>query len=110
MHPFYRPFSNIFHDAELAEKVVNLAGDFGEGWELPGEISHLATQEVENVVSLQPFGCIANHIISKGIEKKIKQVYPHLNLLFLDFDSSTSEANVFNRLHFMVENAKKSIN
>ena len=110
VHPFYRPFSNIFHDAELAEKVVNLAGDFGEGWELPGEISHLATQGVENVVSLQPFGCIANHIISKGIEKKIKQVYPHLNLLFLDFDSSTSEANVFNRLHFMVENAKKSIN
>ena len=44
------------------------------------------------------------------LEKKIKQVYPHLNLLFLDFDSSTSEANVFNRLHFMVENAKKSSN
>ncbi|MBR4218513.1 MAG: 2-hydroxyacyl-CoA dehydratase [Bacteroidales bacterium] len=109
VHPFYRPFSNIFEDAQLAQKVVHLAGDFGEGWDLPGEIRHLATHGVNNVVSLQPFGCIANHIISKGIEKKIKQIYPQLSLLFLDFDSSTSEANVFNRLHFMVENCKAKL-
>ena len=108
-HPFYRPFSNIFNDAQLAQNVVNLAGDFGEGWGLPAEISHLATHGVQNVVSLQPFGCIANHIISKGIEKKIKQIYPQLSLLFLDFDSGTSEANVFNRLHFMVENCKAQL-
>lgn len=107
--PFYRPLTSIFDDAKLAEKVVNLAGDFGEGWFLPGEICHLAESGVQNVVSLQPFGCIANHIISKGIEKKLKQLYQHLNLLFLDFDSGTSEANVYNRLHFMVENCKKTI-
>ena len=107
--PFYRPLTSIFDDAELAQKVVNLAGDFGEGWFLPGEICHLAESGVQNVVSLQPFGCIANHIISKGIEKKLKQLYQHLNLLFLDFDSGTSEANVYNRLHFMVENCKKTI-
>ena len=102
--PFFRPLTNIFEDAKLAEKVVNLAGDFGEGWFLPGEICHLAEDGINNVVSLQPFGCIANHIISKGVEKKLKQLYPQLSLLFLDFDSGTSEANVFNRLHFMVEN------
>ena len=62
---------------------------------------------MENVISLQPFGCIANHIISKGVEKRIKQVFPKMNLLFLDFDSSTSEANIYNRLHFMVSNAKQ---
>ena len=107
--PFYRPLTSIFEDAKLAEKVVNLAGDFGEGWFLPGEICHLAETGVENVVSLQPFGCIANHIISKGVEKKMKQLYPQLSLLFLDFDSGTSEANVFNRLHFMVENCKKQL-
>ena len=107
--PFYRPLTNVFGDARLAEQVVNLAGDFGEGWFLPGEICHLAEDGIQNVVSLQPFGCIANHIISKGVEKRLKQVYPQLNLLFLDFDSGTSEANVFNRLHFMVENSKQAM-
>ena len=66
----------------------------------------MAEQGVYNAISLQPFGCIANHIISKGIEKRIKSIYPKMNLLFLDFDASTSDANVFNRLHFMVKNAK----
>ena len=107
--PYYRKFTNIFEEADLASRIVSLAGDFGEGWDLPGEICSLAESGVENVISLQPFGCIANHIISKGVEKKIKKVYPKMNLLFLDFDSSTSDANVYNRLHFMVENAKKTI-
>ena len=105
-YPYYRKFSNIFDDAKLASSILNLAADFGEGWGLPGEICSLAEQGVENVISLQPFGCIANHIISKGVEKRIKQVFPKMNLLFLDFDSSTSEANIYNRLHFMVSNAK----
>ncbi|MCQ2286048.1 MAG: acyl-CoA dehydratase activase-related protein [Bacteroidales bacterium] len=107
--PFYHPLTPIFQDAQLAQQIVNMAGDFGEGWFLPGEICHLAENGINNIVSLQPFGCIANHIISKGVEKRIKQVYPNLSLLFLDFDSSTSEANVFNRLHFMVENCKNEI-
>ena len=85
-----------------------MAADFGEGWLLPGEIGELVHSGVNNIVSVQPFGCIANHIISKGIEKKLKEEYPYLNLLFLDFDGSTSDANIFNRLHFMVENAKKN--
>ena len=103
----FRPFSNIFDDARHARRVVNLAGDFGEGWGIPAEISHRAASGVDNVVSLQPFGCIANHVISKGIEKRLRQLYPHLNLLFLDFDSSTSEANIYNRLHFMLDNARR---
>lgn len=107
--PFYRPFSNIFDDAKMASQVLNLAADFGEGWSLPGEVCQLAAHGVNNVVSLQPFGCIANHIISKGIEKKMKQLFSKMSLLFLDFDSSTSDANVFNRLHFMVENAKQQM-
>ncbi len=105
--PFYRPSHSIFDIAEKSRQVISTSIDFGEGWFLPGEICDLAEHGVNNVISLQPFGCIANHIISKGIEKKIKSLYPKLNLLFLDFDSSTSEANVYNRLHFMVENARK---
>ena len=108
-YPFYRPFTDIFDNARLASDIINLAADFGEGWFLPGEICHLAHSGVNNVISLQPFGCIANHIISKGIEKRLKRFYPNLNLLFLDFDSGTSEANVFNRLHFMLRNTQNEL-
>ncbi len=101
-YPHYRPFVDIFHYAEAAKKVINPAADFGEGWFLPGEICYMAEHGINKVVSLQPFGCIANHIISKGIEKRFKTLYPNLSLLFLDFDAGTSEANVYNRLHFML--------
>ena len=102
--PLFRPFENIHDVMRLATQVVNPAANFGEGWYLPGEICHLAESGVDKVVSLQPFGCIANHIISKGIEKRIKELYPTLSLLFLDFDSGTSETNIRNRLHFMLAN------
>ncbi len=98
----YRPFTDIFENYRLSHQVINPAANFGEGWFLPGEICHLAESGINKVVSVQPFGCIANHIISKGIEKRLKERYPNLSLLFLDFDSGTSEANVQNRLHFML--------
>ncbi|MBI5219112.1 MAG: 2-hydroxyacyl-CoA dehydratase [Bacteroidia bacterium] len=104
---FHYPYSGIQHEAEKAGKVIDLANQFGEGWLIPGEISTFAEMGVNHVVSLQPFGCIANHVISKGVEKKIKTMFPHMNLLFLDFDSGTSEVNVHNRLYFMIKNAKE---
>jgi predicted nucleotide-binding protein (sugar kinase/HSP70/actin superfamily) len=58
---------------------------------------------------LQPFGCIANHIVAKGIEKRVKQFYPDMNLLFLDFDSGVSEVNILNRLFFMIKNATENM-
>ena len=94
----------MFHDAELASRIINMAANFGEGWLIPAEMSALAESGVKNIISLQPFACISNHIIAKGIEKKIRKFYPDLNMLVLDFDGGTSEANVFNRLHFMIEN------
>jgi predicted CoA-substrate-specific enzyme activase len=102
--PFYRPFADMFHEAKLASRIINMAANFGEGWLIPAEMSSLAEEGVKNIISLQPFACISNHIISKGIEKKMRKLYPDLNLLFLDFDGGTSEANVFNRLHFLIEN------
>ncbi len=107
--PGYDPSVSMYTHAKEASEIVNLAGDFGEGWGIPAEFAHLARRGVNNVISLQPFGCIANHIISKGVEKQVKKIYPEMNLLFLDFDSSTSEANIFNRLHFMVENCRKQM-
>ncbi|MDR1878323.1 MAG: acyl-CoA dehydratase activase-related protein [Bacteroidales bacterium] len=106
---YYRPFADIFHDSKLASEIISLAANFGEGWLIPAELAGFAQHGINNAISLQPFGCIANHVISKGIEKRVKKIYPQMNLLSLDFDGGASDANIFNRLHFMVENCKKEL-
>jgi predicted CoA-substrate-specific enzyme activase len=103
---FYTPFHDIRRLADQAGRILSLVNQFGEGWLIPGEIACLAEEGIQDVISVQPFGCIANHIVSKGVEKRIKTLYPDMNLLYLDFDAGTSEVNVRNRLHFMVEAAK----
>ena len=100
----YEPAHDICEMSMKAAEILNLANQFGEGWLIPGEIAAFAESGVNNVVSVQPFGCIANHVISKGVEKRIRDRYPNMNLLFLDFDSGMSEVNILNRLHFMVKN------
>ncbi|MDA3846805.1 MAG: acyl-CoA dehydratase activase-related protein, partial [Vallitaleaceae bacterium] len=105
----YRPVENVREEAALASKTVNLLNQYGEGWLIPGEIAGYAKQGIKDIICIQPFGCIANHVVGKGIEKKIKEEYPDINLLFLDFDYGTSEVNVHNRLHFMMmENEEQS--
>ena len=92
------PFSDIFEEASGAAKVVSLAAQFGEGWLLPAETISFAENGVNNVLCLQPFGCISNHVVAKGVEKKIRAMYPGINLLALDYDGGTSQVNVNNRL------------
>ena len=105
---FYRPFPDINDIAKKASTVVDLANQFGEGWLIPGEIMKMAEDGVENILCLQPFGCIANQVIAKGVEKRMRDMYPNLNILFVDLDANTSEANMFNRLHFLANQAKLS--
>ena len=95
---YFRKFTNIYDDAKEVDGLVSLAAQFGEGWLLPADIVGYIRDGVDNVISLQPFGCIANHVISKGIEKRLHERFPRLNLLSLDFDSGVSEVNVTNRL------------
>ena len=103
----YTPFRDIFEESDEAAKVVTLNAQFGEGWVLPGEVMSLSRQGVDHVISLQPFGCIANHIISKGVEKRIRQLCPSMRMLSLDFDSGVSEVNVVNRLLLFIDGLKK---
>lgn len=98
----YRAVESAREEAHLASQTVNLLNQYGEGWLIPGEIAGFARQGIKDIVCIQPFGCIANHVVGKGIEKKMKKQYPDINLLFLDFDYGTSEVNVHNRLHFML--------
>ncbi|WP_417174686.1 acyl-CoA dehydratase activase-related protein [Barnesiella intestinihominis] len=101
---YFTPFTDIYEKAEETKNIVSGAAQFGEGWLLPAEIIAFTKQGINNVISLQPFGCIANHIVSKGIEKKLRMLYPELNLLSLDFDSGVSSVNVTNRLLLFTHN------
>jgi predicted nucleotide-binding protein (sugar kinase/HSP70/actin superfamily) len=103
--PYFKRFNKPEEIGNAASKIINLNAQFGEGWNIPGDYANFARNGINRVVSLQPFGCIANQVISKGIEKRTRELYPNLNLLFLDFDSGMSEANIFNRLHFMLDNS-----
>ena len=101
---YFRPFTNIYDDARSAEGIVSLAAQFGEGWLLPADVVGYIHSGVNNVISLQPFGCIANQVISKGVEKKLHKLFPQLNMLSLDFDSGVSAVNVTNRLLLFLDN------
>ena len=95
---YFRKFTNIYDDAKEVEGIVSLAAQFGEGWLLPADIIGYLRDGIDNIISLQPFGCIANHVVSKGIEKRLHERFPQLNLVSLDFDSGVSEVNITNRL------------
>lgn len=95
--------------AEETSRATSLANQAGEGWLLPAEMIAMLKGGVVNIVCLQPFGCLANHIIGKGVEKKLKFLYKRLNLLFLDMDPGMSEVNILNRLHFLVTSAREGM-
>jgi len=99
---FFEPSESIFAKAESASEVLSLSNQFGEGWLIAGEIAHYARKGVNKVVCIQPFGCIANHIIAKGVEKRLKTLYANMNILYLDIDGGIAEVNLQNRLHFMI--------
>jgi predicted nucleotide-binding protein (sugar kinase/HSP70/actin superfamily) len=103
---YYHPHMAIKNVAAMAKEVLSLNHQYGEGWLIAGEIGAFDHEGVHNVLCLQPFGCIANHIIAKGVQKRLMDRYPHLNLLFLDADAGVSEVNFFNRLHFFINHAK----
>ncbi|MBR1627334.1 MAG: 2-hydroxyacyl-CoA dehydratase [Bacteroidales bacterium] len=104
---YYHPLENVFELASKVEGILPLYTQFGEGWLLPAEIVNMVQNGINTVVSLQPFGCIANHIISKGVENKIKEMYPKLNYLALDFDNSVTPVNIKNRLLLMLESIEE---
>ena len=79
----------------------------GEGWLIPGEILHAAGHGIHSFIVVQPFGCMPNHIFGRGVNKLAKDMYPHIQILSLDFDPDTSMANIENRLQMLIMNARE---
>ncbi len=108
---YYRSRHNIHEIAANAEKVMDMSDHYyGEGWLIAGEAIAFAEEGIKDVLCVQPFGCIANHIVARGIERNLKKHKPELNMLFLDIDPGVSEVNLHNRMHLLVKNAKENIN
>ena len=99
---FHTPHKSVFEIAEYAKEIIDLSNQFGEGWLIAGDIANFSREGINRVVCVQPFGCIANHIVAKGIERRIKEFYPDMNLLFLDIDGGMAEVNLQNRLKFLI--------
>ncbi len=105
-----------FHAPDRFKQVIKNADGFidqgvkmGEGWLLTAEVVSLIKEGISNIISAQPFGCLPNHIVAKGMAKKIKDVYPQSNLVAIDYDPSASRVNQENRIRLMLANAKLSM-
>ena len=103
---YFRPFTDIYKDSKFTKGIISPAAQFGEGWLLPADILSFVNDGVNNVLSLQPFGCIANQVVARGIEKALHQRCPQLNMLSIDFDSGVSKVNVTNRLLLFLNSVK----
>ncbi len=105
----FTPPSHIEELGEMASPIVSLGNQTGEGWFLTGEMMELIHEDVPNIVCIQPFGCLPNHIVGKGVIKKIRHDYPEANIVAVDYDPGASEVNQLNRIKLMLSTACKNL-
>ena len=106
---FDAPIS-IYTTAEYAKPIVDLGNQTGEGWFLTGEMIELIHHGVSNIVCTQPFGCLPNHVVGKGVIKQIRHNFPGANIVAIDYDPGASEVNQLNRIKLMLSTANKALN
>lgn len=94
---------------ELAEKLISLGNQSGEGWLLTADMIDLIEEGAENIVCVQPFGCLPNHITGKGMIKGVRDIYPKANIIPLDYDPGASTVNQLNRLKLMLSKAQDNL-
>ena len=100
------PYSHL---KELAGKVIGYGCKMGEGWLLTAEAMELVESGYGNVVCAQPFGCLPNHIVGKGMIRKVKNLYPQANIVPIDYDPSATQVNQENRIKLMLAVAKENL-
>ena len=106
-HPLYdTPACRLPELVKASDPIIHHTFDAGEGVLIPGEILHHAARGCRAFVILQPFGCLPNHVVGRGIAKKLKELYPDAQILPLDYDPDVSFANIENRLQMLIMNMK----
>ncbi len=105
----FDPPAHIERLAEYAKPIVSLGNQTGEGWFLTGEMLELIHSGTNNIVCTQPFGCLPNHVVGKGVIKELRHQYPLSNIVAIDYDPGASEVNQLNRIKLMLSTAMKNL-
>lgn len=103
----FEPLHDFEHLRKLADKYINQGVVMGEGWLIPAEMGALAKSGVENIICTQPFGCLPNHIVAKGMSRAIKADNPNANIVAIDYDPGATRVNQENRIKLMLANARR---
>ncbi len=105
----YLPPCNIEELVEMVEEILSPGNQTGEGWILTAEMLEFMGHGIQNIVCLQPFACLPNHVVGKGVIKTIRNKYPEANIAPIDYDPGASEANQVNRIKLLITIAKDNI-
>lgn len=105
----FNPPCSIYKTAKNASEIVSIGNQTGEGWFLTGEMLELINDDVKNIICIQPFGCLPNHVVGKGVIKAIRNQHPDSNIVAIDYDPGASEVNQLNRIKLMLSTAVKNL-
>ena len=105
----FDPPAHIRDLVEYAKPIVSIGNQTGEGWFLTGEMIELIHSGVPNIVCCQPFACLPNHVVGKGVIKELRKQYPASNIVAIDYDPGASEVNQLNRIKLMLSTAVKNL-
>lgn len=105
-HGVFQPPHDFEHLRKCADKYINQGVKMGEGWLITAEMAALAETGTKNIICTQPFGCLPNHIVAKGMSRVIKNAYPEANIVAIDYDPGATKVNQENRIKLMLANAK----
>ena len=104
----YRTNTNIYQLAKNVNNILSTGNQSGEGWFLTAEMIELIKEDVTNIVCVQPFACLPNHVVGKAVIKKIRKLYPNSNIIAIDYDPGASSTNQSNRIKLMLTVAKEN--
>jgi predicted nucleotide-binding protein (sugar kinase/HSP70/actin superfamily) len=105
----FEPPVHVKELGDLASPIVSLGNQTGEGWFLTAEMVELIRSGAKNIVCMQPFACLPNHVTGKGIIKELRRLYPLANIVAVDYDPGASEVNQLNRIKLMLSTAHKNM-
>ncbi len=105
----FEPPARIETLAQYASQIVSIGNQTGEGWFLTGEMLELIHSGTNNIVCTQPFGCLPNHVVGKGVIKELRKKHPLANIVAIDYDPGASEVNQLNRIKLMLSTAQKNL-
>ncbi|GAB1253712.1 2-hydroxyacyl-CoA dehydratase [Desulfovibrio sp. TH_2024_36128] len=101
------PVAHVDTLARMGETMLSLGNAAGEGWLLPAEMLEFLNHGAKDILCLQPFGCLPNHVVGRGIFKTVRRMAPQANIMAIDYDPGSSEANQLNRIRLFMAIARE---